>query len=60
LLVELGRRQLVIGAKAIVGFAGKLPNQFILANEIAKAVKDRLHKIAGAAQLYGKSSGFLK
>jgi hypothetical protein len=27
LLVELGRRQLVIGAKAIVGFAGKLPNQ---------------------------------
>jgi hypothetical protein len=42
LLVELGWRQLVIGAKAIVGFAGKLPNQFILANEIAKAVKDRL------------------
>ena len=42
LLLELGRRQLVIGAKAIVGFAGKLPNQFILANEIAKAIKDRL------------------
>jgi hypothetical protein len=42
LLVKLGRRQLVIGAKAIVGFAGKLPNHFILTNEIAKAVKDRI------------------
>jgi hypothetical protein len=54
LLVELGRRQLVIGAKAIVGFAGKLPNQFILANEIAKAVKDWLAFVAS------QSKSFLK
>ena len=42
LLVKLGRRQLVIGAKPVVGLTRKLANHFILTDEVAEAVKDRL------------------
>ena len=42
MLVKFGGCQLVIGAKAIVGLAWKLANHFVLADEIAEAVKDRL------------------